>query len=55
MSVSSLPLSAQIEALLFMRTEPLSVSRLAQYLESSSPEIEQALTELGEKLVGRGW
>jgi segregation and condensation protein B len=49
-----LPLSALIESLLFVADEPVSVGRLAEALEATEGEIEQALRELEEILNQRG-
>lgn len=50
----ALPLSAQIEAILFYKAEPLSFKRLAQIFKTDEDEIKEALTELRESLRGRG-
>ncbi len=47
-------LSAQIEALLFWKAEPISAKRLVQILKKEPKEIESALLKLEEQLVGRG-
>lgn len=52
--MSDLPLSAQIEALLFAAPEPLTVRQLAQALEQPTETVEAALRELAEALQGRG-
>jgi segregation and condensation protein B len=43
-----------VEALLFVADEPLSTARLAEALEVTPGQIEQALRELDENLAGRG-
>ena len=50
----ALLLSAQIEAILFYKAEPLSVKRLAQILNKDEREIKNAVRELREELKGRG-
>ncbi len=47
-------LSAQIEALLFVSSEPLTARQLAQALERPVAEIEAGLRRLAEELTGRG-
>lgn len=47
-------LSAQIEAILFHKAEPLSVKRLAQILKRDEVEIKNAIRELHDELKGRG-
>jgi len=54
MSDLPLPLHAQIEALLFVAPEPVSVRQLAQALAQPQREVEQALQELAEELRARG-
>jgi segregation and condensation protein B len=49
-----LDLPSQIEALLFVADEPVSVQQLAQALEVSSSEVERALQDLGARYEGRG-
>ena len=49
-----LTLDAQIEALLFLRSEPLSKTELAKILGKNSEEIENALFVLEERLETRG-
>jgi len=49
-----LDLPSQIEALLFVADEPVSVQQLAQALEVSSDEVESALRDLGARYDGRG-
>ena len=49
-----LDLPSQIEALLFVADEPVSVQQLAQALEVSSSEVEGALQDLGARYDGRG-
>jgi len=43
-----LPLTAMVESLLFVSGEPAPVSRLAEALEVSAEQVEEALTELRE-------
>src|SRR3989344_5218656 len=50
----ALLLSAQIEAILFYKAEPLSVKRLAQIFNKDETEIKNAIRELKEELKGRG-
>ena len=40
-----LPLTAQIESILFIKTEPVSVKWLAEFLNSDEEKIEYALKE----------
>ncbi len=47
-------LDAKIEALLFYKGEPLSVSTLAKMLKEKEADIDMAIITLEEKLVGRG-
>lgn len=54
MSEQSLSLNAQLEALLFVAPEPVSVRQLAQALGRPQREVEQALHELAEALRTRG-
>jgi len=54
MSEPSLSLSARLEALLFVAPEAISVSRLAEALQVSTDEIQQALKELEARLEGHG-
>ncbi len=49
-----LSLAAQIEALLFFRGDPVSISWLSKTLRVHENKIEQALDELSEALEGRG-
>lgn len=50
----SLLLSAQIEAVLFYKAEPLSVKRLAQIFKKDETEIRNAIRELSDELKSRG-
>ncbi len=50
----ALSLSAQIEAILFYKAEPLTVKRLSQILKREEGEIRNAVKELREDLRGRG-
>ncbi len=54
MSDVILPLTARLEALLFVAPEPVSARQLAQALEMPVREVEQALSELAEDLRARG-
>ena len=47
-------LSAQLEALLFLAPDPVSVEELADALQSGEQAVEQALRELEADLEGRG-
>jgi segregation and condensation protein B len=49
-----LALSALIESLLFVADEPVSVGRLAEALEATEGEVEQALREIEEDFQHRG-
>jgi segregation and condensation protein B len=49
-----MPLDAVLEAILFWKGEPLSVSKLATLLKKPEPEITEALSILEVKLEGRG-
>jgi segregation and condensation protein B len=49
-----LSLEAQVESLLFVADEPVSVSRLAEALEVTPGQVENALGELGASYAGRG-
>jgi segregation and condensation protein B len=49
-----LEFSALIESLLFVADEPVSVARLAEALETTQGEVEQALEELEATLQARG-
>lgn len=49
-----LGLTAQVESLLFVADEPLSVSRLSEALDATGAEIEQALAQLEALYAGRG-
>jgi segregation and condensation protein B len=50
----AISLSAQIEAVLFYKAEPLSVKKLGQILKKEEQEIKNAIKELKEDLRGRG-
>jgi segregation and condensation protein B len=50
----ALPLSSQIEAILFYKAEPLSVKRLGQIFKKEEDEIRNALNELREDLRSGG-
>jgi segregation and condensation protein B len=47
-------LSAKIEAILFFKSEPVSLKFLANALEVTEKDIELALEQLGQSLAGRG-
>ncbi len=47
-------LSAQLEAILFWKAEPVSIKKLATLLNVGPEAIKEGLKELGEKLQGRG-
>lgn len=49
-----MPLHAKIEAILFWKSAPLQLKKLAEILEVSVEEIAAALTELEQTLIGRG-
>lgn len=49
-----MPLDALIEAVLFWRSEPMSVPKLAQAIGRKEGEVEDALRVLEEKLAVRG-
>jgi len=51
---SSLPLSSQIEAILFWKAEPVSFKKLASLLSVGQESIKEGLIELKEQLKGRG-
>jgi segregation and condensation protein B len=53
-SAFALSLSAQIEALLFVAVEPVSLGQLAEVLDSTPRKIESALQELSESLESHG-
>lgn len=50
----ALPLSSQIEAILFYKAEPLSMKQLGQIFKCDEKDIRNAIQELREKLKGRG-
>jgi segregation and condensation protein B len=45
---------AQVESLLFVADDPVSVGRLAEALEITPGQVEQALTDLATAYAGRG-
>jgi segregation and condensation protein B len=51
---TDLPLSAQLEALLFVAAEPVTTAQLAAALDVSSSVVERALNELDTALSSRG-
>lgn len=50
----SLDLAAQVEALLFVADEAVTVQRLTEALQEDQAAVEEALTELRERLTRRG-
>lgn len=50
----ALPLDAQLEALLFIASEPLTLERLAEALGCALPEVETALDRLEARLATGG-
>ena len=52
--MSALPLKAQVEALLFVAAEPVSVRALAQALDIPARQVEAALRALAADLATRG-
>ena len=51
---TELPLSVQLEALLFVAAEPVGTAQLAAALDISGSVVERALNELEVQLSGRG-
>lgn len=51
---ASLSLAAQLEALLFVASEPLTIERLAEGVGRPLPEVEAALAELETQLASGG-
>lgn len=49
-----LPLDAQIEAILFFKTDAMSIRKLSELLNVNKELVEEALTQLKVKLEGRG-
>jgi segregation and condensation protein B len=47
-------LSAQLEAILFWKAEPISIKKLADLLKVGPESVKEGLKELEEKLKGRG-
>ena len=47
-------LDAKIEALLFHKTEPLTLDKIAEIVGKNEEETEEALAGLAQKLIGRG-
>ena len=47
-------LDAQIEALLFHKTEPLTLGKIAEIVGKNEEETKEALAGLAQKLIGRG-
>jgi segregation and condensation protein B len=47
-------LARQVEALLFLAPEPVALDELADALQAGEEAVQEALTELGEALSGRG-
>lgn len=50
----TLSLESQIEAILYVAGEPVSLAQLAEWLEESQPHIEVAVERLGVQLQHRG-
>jgi segregation and condensation protein B len=50
----ALPLTLQIESLLFVATEAVAVEQLASLLEATTEQIESALSALGGEYASRG-
>ena len=48
------PLPVMVESLLFVASEPVPVTQIAEALEVKLAEVEQALTELNAEIVARG-
>jgi segregation and condensation protein B len=48
------PLPVMVESLLFVASEPVPVTQIAEALEVKVAEVEQALTELNAEIVARG-
>ncbi len=53
-NLPELALAAQIEALLFVASEPVTIGQLATALETSSAEVERALQDLDASFLTRG-
>ncbi|MFZ5818441.1 MAG: SMC-Scp complex subunit ScpB [Chloroflexota bacterium] len=53
-NLPELALAAQIEALLFVASEPVTTGQLATALETSNAEVERALQELDASFLARG-
>lgn len=51
---NNLTLDARLEALLFFKGEPVKKKKLAELLEITGPELEQAILSLEQALSGRG-
>lgn len=51
---SELPLSVQLEAMLFVAAEPVTTAQLAEALDVTTSVIERGLKELEDSLVNRG-
>lgn len=52
--INTLPLHAQLEAILFFRAEPLSLDELTTLTKSSKETLQEALQQLGTLLHTRG-
>ncbi len=52
--MAKVPLKSQLEALIFLSQEPISLSELAGFLNAESSEIESALKELEADYKSRG-
>jgi segregation and condensation protein B len=48
------PLPVMVESLLFVASEPVPITQIAEALEVKVAEVEQALTELNAEIVARG-
>ncbi len=46
--------AALLEAVLFFKTEPISIKKLAEALEAPEPTVAMGLKELADRLKGRG-
>ncbi len=53
-NIAELSLSARLEGLLFVASEPISVTHLGTALEMTTAKIERGLKELDESLASRG-
>ncbi len=53
-STTNMPLSAQLEAILFFKGEPVSETELARILSVDKASVQSALDELAQTFVGSG-